>query len=291
MALSFANFRQTYPAVGWVRGDVGTSAEALGEINDLRKELAEAREQTERVRRGPPEEALGLAQGDDAVDFQFISRVEVRRASEEVWDSIRYAEYLDVDVTWNELFSCLGPGMLNEADEVSLRKRIHAWLYQEFRLKAIRNVRRDVASEGDEVANVKDVEITISDEDFGTLIVQLRALGLIHKSERTRSVKDTKTYWALTPYGDDHLTTLRAIKREQTEAAPGKVETKEPKKATPKKPKQESEARRQKNRKGRKRQRVDLLRARLSAVAWLPPPAGVVSLSRSKPSADELVPA
>src|ERR1700693_761916 len=33
VALSYASFRQTYPAVGWVKGDVQTSAEALTELN------------------------------------------------------------------------------------------------------------------------------------------------------------------------------------------------------------------------------------------------------------------
>jgi uncharacterized protein involved in exopolysaccharide biosynthesis len=39
VALSYANFRQTYPAVGWVRGDVQTATETLAELNELRKQL------------------------------------------------------------------------------------------------------------------------------------------------------------------------------------------------------------------------------------------------------------
>ena len=36
---------------------------------------------------------------------------------------------------------------------------------------------------------------------------------IIAKSEKARSVKDVATYWTLTPYGDDTMTHLRAIKR------------------------------------------------------------------------------
>ena len=43
--------------------------------------------------------------------------------------------------------------------------------------------------------------------------MQFRALGLIAKSTRKRNVKDTSTYWSLTPYGDEQLTALRAIVR------------------------------------------------------------------------------
>jgi hypothetical protein len=250
VALSFANFRQTYPAVGWVRGDLATSAEALGELNELRKQLADAEAQTERARSDAPEEAKSLAQGDELVDFSFVARTDLRRASESKWDSTEFAEYLDAKVTWNDLFSCVGPEMLNEATERSLRERIHAWLIQEFRGKVITEVRRQVAAEDEVVAKINSVRITVSDEDFGTLIVQLRALGLIEKSERNRSVKDTKTYWSLTPYGDNHLTTLRAIRRdlEPTE--------KELSNAKPKAPtKRDSEKRKRKpsSAKGKKR--------------------------------------
>jgi hypothetical protein len=54
VALSFASFRQTYPAVGWVRGDKSTSAEALAEINDLRKQVAELKEERAKADTGPP---------------------------------------------------------------------------------------------------------------------------------------------------------------------------------------------------------------------------------------------
>jgi DNA-binding PadR family transcriptional regulator len=62
------------------------------------------------------------------------------------------------------------------------------------------------------------VRTSINVDEFGTLIIQLRALGLIEKSERDRSVKDRGSYWTLTPYGDQHLTTLRAIPAEPQEA-------------------------------------------------------------------------
>jgi hypothetical protein len=42
----------------------------------------------------------------------------------------------------------------------------------------------------------------MSADDLGTVIIQLRALGLIEKSENRRSVSDKGTYWTLTPYGE-----------------------------------------------------------------------------------------
>ena len=64
--------------------------------------------------------------------------------------------------------------------------------------------------------NIKEQEFdtfNIDESDFQTIKIQLRALGLIIRSEKTRSIKDVDTYWTLTPYGDDLMTRLRAIKR------------------------------------------------------------------------------
>jgi hypothetical protein len=57
----------------------------------------------------------------------------------------------------------------------------------------------------------------ISQDDFQTIKVQIRALGLIAKSDKARSVKDSGSYWTLTPYGDEVMTQLRAIRRNKDE--------------------------------------------------------------------------
>jgi hypothetical protein len=61
------------------------------------------------------------------------------------------------------------------------------------------------------VAAFRSTRLKLADDDFGTVLVQLKALGLIQRSDRKRSVSDKGTYWTLTPFGDTHLTTLRAI--------------------------------------------------------------------------------
>jgi hypothetical protein len=40
-------------------------------------------------------------------------------------------------------------------------------------------------------------------------------LGLIAKSDKARSVKDSGTYWTLTSYGDEVMTQVRAIRRNE----------------------------------------------------------------------------
>ena len=53
----------------------------------------------------------------------------------------------------------------------------------------------------------------IIDVDFQTIKVQFRALGLITKSDKKRSIKDNQTYWTLTNFGDQTMVKLRALKK------------------------------------------------------------------------------
>ena len=77
VALTFADFRQRYPAVGWIRGDAEASSEALAELNELRKQVAAMEKRRDAARREPPPGTERLAHGDDPVDFTPKFRVQV----------------------------------------------------------------------------------------------------------------------------------------------------------------------------------------------------------------------
>jgi hypothetical protein len=53
-------------------------------------------------------------------------------------------------------------------------------------------------------------DIHIREEDFQRIKVQLRALGLITTDERRTPGKET--YWTLTPYGDNVMTQVAAVR-------------------------------------------------------------------------------
>jgi hypothetical protein len=113
------------------------------------------------------------------------------------------------DVSWDALFYDLGPLMINEATDYQIRRALN---------ETVRLRSRKVRAEDKKLkGHTRARNFKITDHDFQTIKIQLRALGLIAKSQRPRSIKDTDTYWTLTPYGDQVLTTLRAIsKADQT---------------------------------------------------------------------------
>jgi hypothetical protein len=50
-------------------------------------------------------------------------------------------------------------------------------------------------------------------KDLRTIIVQFRALKLIELSTKKHPPSDNNIYWSLTPYGDQLMTELNAIKK------------------------------------------------------------------------------
>jgi hypothetical protein len=56
-------------------------------------------------------------------------------------------------------------------------------------------------------------DFLVSGNDFKTVIVQWRALGLIQQSDKQHTSSNSSPYWTLTPYGDNVMTRLRALRR------------------------------------------------------------------------------
>jgi hypothetical protein len=189
---------KTTPAIGWVRADELPDKNATLELLKLRQRVDELEAELARSRTTAPKGTEDLAQGDELHTLRY-SLISQNKITYDRWNLTKIFQ-----VTWNEMFAVLAPLMINEASEDTLKDGLDRFCRD-------RNY--------DNLAKVKDLkEFTLSSfslngEDFQTIKVQLRALGLIAKSGKARSVKDVATYWTLTPYGDEVMTRLRAIKR------------------------------------------------------------------------------
>ena len=197
---SLIHLIKTTPGIGWVRADELPDRDATIELLRLRKQVDELTLELQRSRTTAPKGTETLAQGDDV--HSFTTTFQSRDAKGE-----RYNCRYTVGVSWNQLFAALAPLMISESPEPELKKALTDCVSQ----RAMPLIRKD--------PDFKDHSCSgfvTADADFQTVKVQLRALGLIARSERSRSVKDTATYWCLTPYGDDLMTRLRAIKKSET---------------------------------------------------------------------------
>ena len=199
VARSLNQLKKKHPGVGWVRGDQVPEREATAEILDLRKQVERLENMLQKVRTEAPPGTEHFAQGDDSFEISFWGKIWA------VYGLDKKEEPLQASLSWNQIFYTVSPLLIDESNEESMCGVLEERLLPEVRTHFEKLDRVDFRG--------GSVGCTISGESFRTIIVQLRALGLIGKSTRTRSVKDTATYWTLTPFGDNVMTRLRAISR------------------------------------------------------------------------------
>jgi hypothetical protein len=110
----------------------------------------------------------------------------------------------NIDLSWDEIFKITVPIMIDESDEGTVKRVLENFISH-------LNIGK---SKMDKTLFDKILKNYYIDyNDFQGIKIQLRALGLITKSVKTRSIKDTSTYWTLTLYGDNVMTRLIAIKK------------------------------------------------------------------------------
>jgi len=196
------------PAVGWIRADhVGENASA--EILRLRTRIEELEAGIESSRTTAPPGTRDLSQNDDLFEISFTFVTYTRDSNIGTYGASQiHAEKFTA--SWNEIFSAVAPIMISEATESAIRSAMNSFVVE----RNFNLLRQRTALAHHEIS-----ELQINERHFQTIKVQLRALGLIAKSTRTRSVKDTATYLSLTPYGDSVMTRLCAIRQSDDSAA------------------------------------------------------------------------
>jgi hypothetical protein len=190
-----------YPGVGWVRADQVPSDVTLSELLILRRRIAELEAEAAAERVSPPKGTEDLEQGEDTFEFNVTF---VARPIGELLDFSDSKYSGSFHLTWNEIFAGVAPILINEAPDDELRGGFN----RQLTARAKEAYRNDKKLKGMELKKFQ-----FSREQIETCIVQLRALGLIKENQKTRSVRDTRTYWALTPYGDHLMVQLRALRR------------------------------------------------------------------------------
>lgn len=188
-----------HPAVGWVRGDLVTSESEAKEILRLKRTIEDLEGQLASTKTTAPEGAESLSKGVDLFEFDFTFYAS---PSNYAHDGTKYQA--TSSVSWDDIFYYVSPLMIDEISDGELYLGVNRSIKESALLSL----------EGDhELEELNLLDFRMLQSDFQTVKVQFRALGLIVKSEKNRSIKDKNTYWSLTPYGESHMITLRAIKK------------------------------------------------------------------------------
>lgn len=192
---SIVNAIKTVPAVGWVRADSVSNEESLKEILDLQKEVDRLQMVLQATRTEAPPGTEQLASEQDRIVLGYSFRLEGD------WRSVFEAT---VELSWNDIFSALAPRMIGEASEHELRSVLGSVI----QAAALPELKESSVWKDESLH-----DFSVTSLDFDTIKIQLKALGLIVRSMKQRSLKDSESYWTLTPYGDATMTRLRAVKK------------------------------------------------------------------------------
>lgn len=182
------------PRPGWVRGDLAMTPETRAQIAELEAKIAKfEKKEIETHTAIPAQLDVAFAHGAEEVELSLTHKGFSYAARVEESGKLTYA--------WEDIIAVLGPFMIDEAPEPSLRDTFNNHM-----LSDIQN-----APAGDWTSQWSRRSAEISDKSWGTVIVQLRALRLISNGTKKRTVSDKAVYWKLTQAGDDYLVALRAV--------------------------------------------------------------------------------
>lgn len=196
---SLVKLIKSSPGVGWVRGDLVPDESAVEEMLGLRRRIEELQQELLAASTHGPEGTRGLAQGEDTfeINYRFVASPDQYSHHGSSYEASIHAE-------WDDIFSAVSPLMINETTEHELAQALS---------KLVSDLAYTDLKKSKGFKDLQLMNFRVDSDDFQTIKIQLRALGLITKSTKSRSVKDTATYWTLTPYGDNVMTRLRAIQR------------------------------------------------------------------------------
>jgi len=182
------------PRPGWVRGDQAMTPETRAEIAELEAKITKFEKKEIETRTTIDAHIDGsFAHGTEEVKLLLTHRGYSRASG-------RVDELGDLTYTWDAIIEVIGPFMIDEAPEPSLRNTFNNHMLS------------DIQDDPDNWTNdMSHASAEISDKSWGSIIVQLRALRLITTGTKKRTVSDKAVYWKLTQAGDDYLVALRAV--------------------------------------------------------------------------------
>jgi Domain of unknown function (DUF4062) len=198
---SLVQLIKSNPAVGWVKADLVPSEGASKEILRLKSNLEELEKELSFLRNNAPAGSIGLSQGSESFKIRYSFHASWREPSYSSQDCTS-----QFSASWNDIFNEVAPLLIDEASIAQIRNSINSFI---IRLEI------DLLKKDADLKEARLSNFAIEEADLQTIKVQLRALGLITKSSKPRSVKNPDEYWTLTPYGDSLMVKLRAIKSEE----------------------------------------------------------------------------
>ena len=186
VALSLTKTIKMYPAEGWVRANNQTSAESLGEINELRKENDRLRKSLEVFELKPQNTLPNLADYSESIEFKGTFQKQYN-GSKYNWQT---------EMTWSEIFGAISPYLLEHPSDASVKLTLKRNAFQKM--------------------NHKSYSSELDDQIFQTVKMQLMALGLVDVTYSKTTKGGMGLFWRITESGKALMLKLRTIPSNNT---------------------------------------------------------------------------
>lgn len=198
VALSLTKTIKMHPAIGWVRANLVPLEDTTQEILRLQNKIKELEDKILQLN-SKPEGLESFSQGEDFFYFNYSFK-----AFNQVDTYKKYYRH-NASITWNQAFQFLSPHLIVESSETDLIEIFNNVSPSYF----INDLQKSLDAKG----YCDPSNFAIERQDFNKLLIQFRALKLIKLSDRKHLPSDNNIYWSLTPYGDQLMTELNAIKK------------------------------------------------------------------------------
>lgn len=188
VALSLTKTIKMYPAVGWVRANHVASEDILSDINKLRKENSELQNTVNDLGSQQTSTIEGIADIDS--EFTINGSYYSKRSGYANSSSSKYP--FSSTITWRNLFALISPYLVENPNDVVVKSKLASSLLE-----------REEKS---------GTTISINDQEFKTVTIQLEAYGLITTSYNKTTKGGMALFWRLTKKGKQLMIESRVIK-------------------------------------------------------------------------------
>lgn len=172
-----------FPAIGWVRADRVSSEELLTEINELRKQNSQLQKALANVQTTPTNPIQNLAGLDESIE---VHGRHYYRGSQSTWKAT---------ASWSYLFALLAPYLMKHPNEAIIKGVLEEALFK--------------------ISGGYGTSPSLDDQDFQTIAVQLKALGLVNL-QYTKTVQGGMAlFWSATPAGERMMLELRTVRSDK----------------------------------------------------------------------------
>ena len=187
VALSLTKTIKTYPAVGWVRASNIANEDILSEINDLRKLNSKLQSELSELE---PQQKPKIEDIAD-IDSEFV--VHGTYKTQQTGYGPRSHSF-ECKISWKELFALVSPYLVEHPNDAVVKSKIASSL------------------KGKNTNSQSGYSISIDDQEFQTISVQLQAYGLVKTDYLKTTQGGMALFWSLTEKGKQLMVESRVVR-------------------------------------------------------------------------------